>query len=457
MTRPGAGVALRLRTPAPDGASLALAAGIALAVALTGAAAAVRPTATLLGAAALLVVGVMLARVDVAVMVLVATGPLEGAFATSGAFSVSRAAGALAFASFALHVVVTRRRLFLEHEQWIVLSILGIALVSATQALDGSIAPTVAGRYASFVAVYFVISQLEPTPLLQRQIAWSLAISATIAAGLGLDRYFTGRDSIASLPYVSGDDFGFLLATSLPLMFWLVGGRRVLAPLVLAMVGVVFAALLLSLTRGSFVGIGAGLLFLLAVDRRRVRLTLAGVLIAAVSTAIVIHTNPQRFQHALLLKNRVAQENVTTRLQAWSVAARLAADHPLLGVGPGNFRIYYPRLTGPRDGTPTLAVAHDAYLDVAAELGVVAAILFLAYLGLTFRRLTIAVRRGDGLPGYAQALRVSLVIAFTSALFLSEQYFLPFWLIGALATALWASGERREEETAAEAVAAPAA
>jgi hypothetical protein len=34
-------------------------------------------------------------------------------------------------------------------------------------------------------------------------------------------------------------------------------------------------------------------------------------------------------------------------------------------------------------------------------------------------------------------------------MFLSEQYFLPFWLIGGLAAAIWVDGQRRETEAAA--------
>jgi hypothetical protein len=31
-------------------------------------------------------------------------------------------------------------------------------------------------------------------------------------------------------------------------------------------------------------------------------------------------------------------------------------------------------------------------------------------------------------------------------MFLSEQYFLPFWLIGGLAAAIWVDGQRRAAE-----------
>jgi hypothetical protein len=73
-------------------------------------------------------------------------------------------------------------------------------------------------------------------------------------------------------------------------------------------------------------------------------------------------------------------------------------------------------------------------------------VLFLPYLGMTMSRLTVAARRGFGPPGYARALRVSLVIALVSAVFVSEQYYPPFWLLGGLATAIWAEGGRARRE-----------
>ena len=91
-------------------------------------------------------------------------------------------------------------------------------------------------------------------------------------------------------------------------------------------------------------------------------------------------------------------------------------------------------------GVLTLTVAHNALLDVGAELGLAAMILLALYLLLAFVRLTSSLYEGYGDPGFVRALRISLTIAIVSAMFLSEQYFLPFWLIGGLAAAIWVHG-----------------
>jgi O-antigen ligase len=429
-----------------EGVEVAAAAAVGAAILVAAAAATERPASTLLVFLVLLFVGVCLLRTDVAVLLVVATGPLEGEWKNGPAgISLTKIAGALVFASFLFHVIRRRRPLLVEPMQAVVLGILGLALLSATQARELPIALTTASRYASFVALYLVVSQLEPTPRLQRRVAWVLALSATASSALALENYFSGKQEIATLPWANANDFAYMLGTALPLMFWLLGSRRWLVPLVAAMIGTVFAGILLSLSRGTIVGLAAGLFFFLLTDRRRLQLALVGGTIAAVAAVLVIHSNPARFHNALFLKQKVASYNVTTRFEAWSIAARLATDHPLLGVGPGNFRYRYDALAGQPPGTFGLTVAHDAYLDVSAEVGIVAGILFLVFLGTSFRRLTISNARGDGLPGFAQALRVSLVIALVGAIFLSEQYFLPFWLIGALAASLWGDGRRRAE------------
>jgi hypothetical protein len=71
------------------------------------------------------------------------------------------------------------------------------------------------------------------------------------------------------------------------------------------------------------------------------------------------------------------------------------------------------------------------------------------YLVLTFVRLSTSIQEGYGDPGFVRALRIALTIAIVSAMFLSEQYFLPFWLIGGLAAAIWVDGRRAGGELAA--------
>ena len=439
----------RVEAARPDGLELAGLVGLAFAAGALALGALERPTFVLvlvLGGAAVLL---FLLRTDLALLLVVAAAPLEGAFSSGPAgISITKLTGGLCFASFAFSLARGRRLVVFERGQALVFGILALAMVSTLQAEDTSAAITTTTRYVSFAVIYIIVTQLGHDRVLQRRIAWTLAIAASVAAALGLRDYLSGKVPLATLPHAQQNDFAFMLATTLPLMFVLLTGPKLLRPLVLAAIGLVSAATLLSLSRGALVGIAAGFLVFVVTDRRRVRVTLTAGVLATIGALVVIHSNPARFHEALLLKSQTAHENVSTRFGAWGAASQLVADHPLLGVGPGNFQFYYNKLTGQPVGTFTLAVAHNALLDVGAELGVAAMALLALYLVLAFVRLTSCLEQGYGDPAFVRALRISLTIAIVSAMFLSEQYFLPFWLFGGLASAIWIDGQRQAEATA---------
>jgi O-antigen ligase len=206
------------------------------------------------------------------------------------------------------------------------------------------------------------------------------------------------------------------------------------------MIVVISLAIAVTYSRSALVAIGAGIAFLMLTDRRRIPVLLAAA-VATVAIGLVFvqssSTGVFRIEEGLRAKEKIASTNVETRLTAWGAAVTLAIDHPLLGIGPGNFFFHYGDVTGTPPGAEPLGVVHNAYLDIGSELGLIGLGLFLAYLALVFQRLTSVHRLRTGPPGYAAALRVSLVMACTGAITLSEQYSAPFWLIGGLATALW--------------------
>ena len=122
-------------------------------------------------------------------------------------------------------------------------------------------------------------------------------------------------------------------------------------------------------------------------------------------------------------------------------AALMCGDHPLLGVGPGMYPLYYHRyaeqvglLTRASNRQP-----HTLYLGIAAELGlpglaVFLAILFTALRSLGQARRRCAERRPD-LANIATAFFAVIVIYMTSGLFLHFAFIRYFWVMMALAGA----------------------
>ena len=129
------------------------------------------------------------------------------------------------------------------------------------------------------------------------------------------------------------------------------------------------------------------------------------------------------------------------RLQLWYRGVGYMLDHPVLGVGAGNF----PRAEGtisplieltPRGRSVKWGPPHNSYVQVGAELGIVGLLIFAAFLISVFR----ALRRlptGTGPPvRLAQSLTASLIGFVVGALFLTLAYHDMLYMLTALALGL---------------------
>lgn len=90
-----------------------------------------------------------------------------------------------------------------------------------------------------------------------------------------------------------------------------------------------------------------------------------------------------------------------TRFQLWYAAWDIFAEHPFLGIGPGQFQTNYPRWLPHVTPDPALH-ANQLYLGILAEGGVIA---LLAFAGIVFTALRLLATRGRGkFPAMAVAL-----------------------------------------------------
>ncbi len=118
-----------------------------------------------------------------------------------------------------------------------------------------------------------------------------------------------------------------------------------------------------------------------------------------------------------------------TRLEVLKAGLRMIQANPLTGVGLGNFK---PSTTA--YGAQSSVIAHNTYLQIAAELGLPALMAFMWLLSVTYVSLTrsqhlaASVDRPD-LANLAIAMRVGLTGWMISAFFLSAEFEKFFWLM----------------------------
>ncbi len=122
-----------------------------------------------------------------------------------------------------------------------------------------------------------------------------------------------------------------------------------------------------------------------------------------------------------------------TRLLTWQAAATLFLGHPALGVGYGNFRFLSGDLVP--GAVPGTLDAHNLYLQLLAETGVVGFLGFTIFLGAFFVLSLKSMREQDPLSrviafGVCGAITATLIHGMVDYLFnVSPQFGTLFWLV----------------------------
>ena len=179
----------------------------------------------------------------------------------------------------------------------------------------------------------------------------------------------------------------------------------------------IFVSLILSLTRSSWLSgiaiiLGAAILVLIFVPTMRKKWmlgTLAASVLIVVIVAILILPGRQselagsvKERAASLATNTstttIAGANIAERLKIWKKTATIIGDHPLLGVGAGNWKLMMPSYgldsTVFAKGYYAPDRVHNVYLQIASESGIPGAIfyfgfwLIIAWTGFSFLRKT---------------------------------------------------------------------
>jgi O-antigen ligase len=232
-----------------------------------------------------------------------------------------------------------------------------------------------------------------------RTFAWFIMILAFFVAGLGILQHltFNGKlywfremryGGIPFGPFANRNHFaGFaelVLPMSLvPLLLGRVRRDRLVIVGILAVIPL--SALLLSASRGGIISLGAELAFLLLVVLLRRaggrHLYVGGlVLVIAFATVSWLGVNQILLRFSSLQTLEVTHsKRASMRHGTWNIFL----DHPVLGTGLGTLQQVYPPYETLYDGK-IVNHAHNDYLEVLAETGIVGGLCCAWFLGALF-------------------------------------------------------------------------
>ncbi len=240
-----------------------------------------------------------------------------------------------------------------------------------------------------------------------------------------------------------------IMVVLLPLalyLFYIERSRR--RWLALAAAGLILSGILLTFSRATFLTLVILFLLLVVFKYIRPRHAVAAGLAMAATVAIALPDYVNRVRGLVNLTNLQARDAKTRALDgslrgryAQNIAAlHVFVDYPLTGVGPGHFAKFYVRKYGNEVGTKLLRGnrrAHNMYLEMAAENGVIGLTAFLAIVLFIQVQLWRGRQRWlqhrPGLAHLATAFFLSILAYLGTAVFLHLSYQRYYWFLLALA------------------------
>ncbi len=320
---------------------------------------------------------------------------------------------------------VRRRRVSIRAGAIVVVALAMVALAtfSIVYADDRPAAIKESLKWLELLLAMVIVVDLADEPRLARWVIGAMLVAGAAEAAYGAVQFVTdagpGAFQLSGALRAFGhfdqpNPFAGYLTTILPLAICMA-----LCPanparfrwLSLGAVGLLGIGIGLSQSRGAWLGAAvAAVCLLLAWSRFTRRLlipcALGGTLALALAVsgllpAAILDRLGQTIEYFGVFDVRTVEltsENwaVVERMAHWQAGWYMFLDHPWLGVGAGNYAAAYPQYFV-ATWREALGHAHNYYLNILAELGVIGGGLLLLLLALAFRQLGGALVRSEHL------------------------------------------------------------
>ncbi len=303
--------------------------------------------------------------------------------------------------------------------------------------------------YTLFISVVFLFIILVKNTLELKTILLAAAIAALVTAIIGIYQYLTGNIEVGWIdsemfegmvriystfenPNVYGEYLLFMIPLSLVLFF---STKRWVYKLLWVGAGLLMvAAMMLTMSRGCWIGLAAGVfVYFLIADRRFLWLFFAAVV-------ILPFVLPQSIMVRLLSVGNLEDSSSLYRLYIWLGTFSMLRDYWLTGVGLGTkafsgvYSAYaYNGIIAPHP--------HNLYLNIISETGIAG---LLGFVWVAIKGLKNSISTAFSGGGFKRHMGAGLTAAFTGFfvqgmfdnVFYNYRMVLIFWMFIAFSFAL---------------------
>lgn len=305
-------------------------------------------------------------------------------------------------------------------------------IVSVAWALSASVSFRQLPTFLALVGLYLVTVcvRIEPNELrwvLLLAIAGGCAAALFAIYGFAHGEFYEGATLRASL-IVGGREAnpnGFAVALLLPLSLSLpafsLARRKVPILLLFAAMCTMVFAIFYTMSRGGLLAVAV--LFAVHFYRSHNRKKFIPFLVAIAAAFLVMPSN---------FYQRLAQASATGgagRLDIWRAGWVLLQQHAIFGAGLSNFPVAYNSVAGyARHFEGYGRAAHNMYLSVTVELGVIGLALLLAALVVQFRAAARVRPHNDRQAALLVGCEAACWSILVAAFFADAQWYKAFWL-----------------------------
>lgn len=292
--------------------------------------------------------------------------------------------------------------------------------------------------------LFFVVTQ----SLRERRELWlvigAVLIAALVVAMQTIVPIVQGVDPVEALNRATGNLidpnlFAGYLALVIPLALAFGLAMRWRWGWLISAIGVLIfgVALVATLSRGGWLGFiaGVGTMTLLMPGRRRTILAVGGGVIALLLVAGLAGPVAARLGSSA---GASPLQTFADRIPIWSAAWSMFTQHPIFGIGVNNFG----NLISAYDPSLDVNQAHDLFLNIAAERGLIGLASFGIFLVVLFRTSLGAVRSAPDIwyrilaAGVTASFGAFMADSLFDVAYYDYKILLLFWLLAGIAASL---------------------
>jgi O-antigen ligase len=291
--------------------------------------------------------------------------------------------------------------------------------------------------YASAMLLFFVTLTVIDSV---RRLYWSMMLAVGTVAFASLYFLREWRRGITvygegfRAGWVLGDANYFTIAAlaTLPIAFelLLISPKRWEKLYLFGCMFLTFFTITLGASRGGFLGMVTEIIYLI-VRSGISKKNLVRIMVAAIPLVILLPNSPM---HRLISPTISDNRSTESHVVGWMAGLNMVAEHPFFGIGLANYKAEVAKYDTTGQVAANPHIAHNAYLEIAAEMGIPAALVYLIFLGTTLRSIETTRKRALAanskvLASIALGMGASLLGPAIAIFFVSGQYTRMFWFI----------------------------